>query len=255
MRLVLPAAGIVAAAGLALSVYGIMAPPYVHPPEPPSSPGPVATARPAELAPSLTATDPTPTGPVGSAPIPTRPGLMANQIHPRRAVVATPPLKRVPTQRSAPVKITLATIGVSSPLGPARGLKPNGSVADAPLSGPLWSLPWWYKAGPAPGQPGSAVILGHVDSALGAGHLGVFFKIGDLRPGEQITVTLADGRRTQWVITSAHLYDNGSFPNATVYARTGPPTLRLVTCGGDFDWQTHLYDSATVVTARPAPTA
>ena len=95
------------------------------------------------------------------------------------------------------------------------------------------------------------MILGHVDSALGAGHLGVFFKIGDLRTGQEITVTLTDGRTTRWVITSTVLYADGTFPNAIVYDRSGPPTLRLVTCGGAFNWRTYHYDSATVITARP----
>jgi len=96
------------------------------------------------------------------------------------------------------------------------------------------------------------VILGHVDSALGAGHLGVFYKLGDLQPGQRVTVTLADGIATQWVIASNHAYLDGQFPNAIVYNRNGPATLRLVTCGGNFDWQTHEYESAIVVTARPA---
>jgi hypothetical protein len=98
------------------------------------------------------------------------------------------------------------------------------------------------------------VILGHVDSALGAGHLGVFFKLGDLQPGQLITVTLADGAATQWEITSVRLYNDDQFPDGVVYDHSGPPTLRLVTCGGAFDWQTHEYDSATVVTAVPART-
>jgi hypothetical protein len=156
--------------------------------------------------------------------------------------------------RSAPVRIAVPVLEISSDLGPARGLKPDGTVDDAPLSGPTWALPWWYDDGPAPGQPGSAVILGHVDSALGAGHLGVFFRLGDLRPGEQVTVTLADGSTTRWVIASTRLYPDGDFPNSVVYDRSGPTILRLVTCGGSFDPQTHEYDSAIVVTARPDPT-
>jgi sortase (surface protein transpeptidase) len=94
------------------------------------------------------------------------------------------------------------------------------------------------------------VILGHVDSALGAGHLGVFFRLGDATPGDRIVVTLTNSSVTSWVVTSAHLYPDGQFPDALVYERSGPPTLRLVTCGGAFDYQTHTYQSALVVTAR-----
>jgi sortase (surface protein transpeptidase) len=143
----------------------------------------------------------------------------------------------------------LPSLGISSPLGPALGLNPDGTVDDAPLTGPTWSLPWWYDVGPSPGQSGSAVILGHVDSALGQGGLGFFFRLGDVRAGQGINVTLANGTTSHWTVTSLHLYANADFPDALVYARSGPPALRLVTCGGAFDGSTHEYESTLVVTA------
>lgn len=136
---------------------------------------------------------------------------------------------------SPPVRITIPSIGVASVLGPPRGLTPQGTIDDAPLSGPIWSLPWWYDRGRIPGEPGSAVILGHVDSASGAGHLGVFFRLGDLRPGALVTVTLADGTVTRWTVESVDMYPDTGFPDSVVYDPSGPPRLRLVTCGGAFD--------------------
>jgi len=155
-----------------------------------------------------------------------------------------------PIQRSAPVHISIPSISVTANLGPARGLTAAHTITDAPLTGPIWDLPWWLSTGPAPGQDGSAAIIGHVDSAIGAGHLGVFFRLGNLAPGTTIGVTLADGATTNWVVTSDVLYPDSSFPDASVYAKTGPPTLRLITCGGAFDETTHLYESAVVITAR-----
>ncbi|HET9061603.1 MAG TPA: class F sortase [Acidimicrobiales bacterium] len=154
------------------------------------------------------------------------------------------------TKPSAPVRITVPSLDISSQLGPPRGLNPDRTIDDAPLSGPTWSLPWWYDQGPTPGEGGSAVILGHVDSAIGAGHLGVFFKLGKLGPGDRVDVALADGSVTHWVVTSDLLYADQAFPDAYIYARSGPPTLRLVTCGGSFNWRAHEYTSAVVVTAR-----
>ncbi len=168
-------------------------------------------------------------------------------------VSVSAPARTVPaaTPRLSPESISISGIGVSSALGPARGLNPDGTVNDAPLSGPTWSLPWWYDGGPSPGQDGSAVILGHVDSAVGVGHLGVFYRLGDVQPGTSVTVTATDGEVTHWVVASTVLYPDQAFPDAVVYDPTGPPTLRLVTCGGAFDPQTHSYQSAVVVTARP----
>ena len=158
-----------------------------------------------------------------------------------------PPVVALP--RSAPVSVSIPSLGVSSRLGPARGLSPEGTIDDAPLSGSTWSLPWWYEDGPSPGEAGSAVLLGHVDSAAGAGHLGVFFRLGELKSGDTIMVTLENGLPTQWTVASTSVYSDAGFPDGLVYARTGEPTLRLVTCGGVFDWRTHRYESTVVVTA------
>jgi Sortase domain len=179
---------------------------------------------------------------------------LASHRSPTPALAAEAAARRTPTPsaalaRSAPQSIAIPALGVASRFGPARGLNTNGTVNDAPLSGPVWSLPWWYDYGPSPGQRGSAVLLGHVDSAVGAGHLGVFFRLGEMQPGEAIEVRLADGVLTRWTAVSTVVYRDSEFPDAAVYDTTGLPTLRLVTCGGPFDWRTHHYESAVVVTA------
>jgi len=94
------------------------------------------------------------------------------------------------------------------------------------------------------------VLLGHVDSALGEGHLGVFFNLGNLSNGQAVDVTLADGVVTRWITISNVLYPDANFPVAVVYNPSGPPMLRLVTCGGQFDANTGHYQSAIVVTAE-----
>ena len=227
MRLAL-AAGLTAAAGLCLTVYGAAAPPYLRPPGPATTVSRQTPAIPAAGRPSPSRRAP------GTAPAPASPRAPAGAV---------------------PADIAVPALDISSALGPARGLRADGTVDDAPLSGPTWSLPWWYAGGPAPGQAGSAVILGHVDSAAGAGHLGVFFRLGALRAGQQIAVTSAGAAVTHWTVTSSVSYLDAQFPDAVVYDRAGPPMLRLVTCGGSFDRHTHHYRAATVVTARPTPTS
>lgn len=198
-----------AAAGLAVLVYGITVPSHVTPPR----------------------------------PQPSRANAQA-------LATAAAGASTIEVAKSPPAHISIPSISVTSTLGPARGLNANGTINDAPLSGPTWSLPWWYDKGPTPGQDGSSVILGHVDSALGAGNLGVFFRLGDVKPGDPIDVTLADGSVTRWVAVTNVLYSDSDFPDSTVYAKAGPPELRLVTCGGTYNYTTHLYESADVVTAR-----
>jgi len=240
MRLWLPAAAVIGTAGLALTVYGISAPPHLQPP----ISGAQGSGR-AETA--LSPTHRPITRPASSSVTTTVPRPLR---HERPHALAHRVATHWQGPRSAPAQLALPSLGISSRLGPARGLNPDGTLDDAPLVGPTWSLPWWYDEGPSPGQTGSAVILGHVDSALGRGGLGFFFRLGDLHAGQRIDVTLANHRITHWAVTSVRLYADALFPDALVYARSGPPALRLVTCGGAFDWSTHEYESSVVVTAE-----
>src|SRR6266542_3926636 len=63
--------------------------------------------------------------------------------------------------RSVPTRIQIPAIKVDAPITPL-GLDENGSVQVPPLDEP--ALTGWYQSGAAPGQRGSAVILGHVDT-------------------------------------------------------------------------------------------
>lgn len=214
-------------AGLGLSLYTLVSPPHRQPPTPRAWQANITAGA----------------GVVGPVALRMPSGESATVPH-----VGSHPGRQL--SPSAPVRILIPALRISSPLGMARGLQPTGAVADAPLSGPTWSLPWWYSGGPVPGQDGSAVILGHVDSAVGVGHLGVFFSLGKLRPRQTITVLEVNATVTQWMVTSTRLYANGNFPNAAVYDPTGAPTLHLVTCGGIYNWRTHHYESAVVATAQ-----
>ena len=104
----------------------------------------------------------------------------------------------------------------------------------------------WYRFGPAPGQTGSAVILGHRDSKTGPA---VFYRLGSLRAGNSITATMADGVVAHFEVVRVVTYPNAKFPARKVYSSKGPPTLRLVTCGGSYDHRAHTYRANVVVYA------
>jgi hypothetical protein len=145
-------------------------------------------------------------------------------------------------RRSSPVRLTIPAIGVATSVG-TLGLQANGQVM-VPTS---VHTVGWYVDGPAPGQMGSAVILGHVDSHKGPG---VFFALKTLKPGSAITVTLRDGVVTHFVVTRVVQYSKTSFPDQLVYGSRRPQTLQLVTCGGTFDHATGHYESNIVVFSR-----
>jgi sortase (surface protein transpeptidase) len=105
----------------------------------------------------------------------------------------------------------------------------------------------WFAEGPAPGQPGPAVIAGHVDSNTGPA---VFYRLRDLRPGDQLAVTRADGSRLRFVVEVARSFPKTGFPTDAVFGPTPAAELRLVTCAGTFDRARGSYRDNLVVFAR-----
>jgi hypothetical protein len=149
--------------------------------------------------------------------------------------------------RSLPISISIPAIGVNSSLLYV-GLNPDGTIQVPPLNDlPLTNEAAWYKYSPTPGQPGPSIIEGHVDS-LSAGP-SVFFRLGDLKPGDPVYITLADRQVAVFKITGVRLYPKNEFPTSTVYGSTDYAALRLITCGGSFDEQSHHYDSNIVAFA------
>jgi hypothetical protein len=141
--------------------------------------------------------------------------------------------------RSTPVQLRVPAIGLDVSLS-TLGLNLNGTV-QVPTD---IQQPGWYRLGPSPGQDGSAVILGHVDSYQGPA---VFFKLRSLVAGDLVDVSLADGVSAQFKVTSVAQYLKTDFPDQLVYAGQGQSALQLVTCGGTFDAQTGHYLSNIVV--------
>jgi Sortase domain len=156
--------------------------------------------------------------------------------------------------QSPPASISIPAIGVTSKLMEV-GLNPDGTIQVPPLNDPpLTNEAAWYKYSPTPGQPGPSIIEGHVDSASGGPS--VFFRLGALKPGNLVDVTLADGQAAVFKISAVRSYLKSQFPTSTVYGFTDYASLRLITCGGSFDKQSGHYTSnvvafASLVSSRP----
>jgi hypothetical protein len=147
-------------------------------------------------------------------------------------------------RRSLPVSVDIPAIGVHSKLL-HLGVNADGSITVPSLATSAGKAAW-YKYSATPGQIGSAVIEGHVDSYHGPA---VFFRLGALRPGDTIDVTLADGIMAIFRVTGVREYAKTKFPARIIYGATDYAALRLITCGGAFDYITGHYRSSTVVFA------
>jgi hypothetical protein len=140
-----------------------------------------------------------------------------------------------------PTRVRIPRIGVDSGLA-TLGLNGDGTI-QAP-SDP--NQAGWYARGPAPGDPGPAVILGHLDSTTGPA---VFARLASLRAGDQVLVARADGSMATFTVQRLATVPVDAFPTQDVYGVTPEPALRLITCGGTFSLAEHRYQSNVVVFA------
>jgi sortase (surface protein transpeptidase) len=107
-----------------------------------------------------------------------------------------------------------------------------GKQKDLTVEVPLrWGRAGWYEEGPRPGEPGAAVLLGHVDSPSGPA---VFSRLAQLEPGALVLVDRADGSTVSFRVTRVRQYARASFPLGEVYWPTVRRELRLITCGGRY---------------------
>jgi hypothetical protein len=121
--------------------------------------------------------------------------------------------------------------------------------ADGTLATPQnWNDAGWYAEGVVPGEPGPAVIVGHRDSA--AAGAAVFYRLGDLSPGADVTITERDGSVSHFIVQSMQQVAKADFPTDEVYGPSAHRLLRLITCTGDFDFDAGSYLDNLVVTAR-----
>ncbi|WP_300610962.1 class F sortase [Trebonia sp.] len=160
---------------------------------------------------------------------------------PTGPVVAPPPqvLEKPAPAVARPVLLTIPLIGVRTKLI-TLGLTAGGELQVPSTT----TVAGWYTGSPRPGAIGPAIIVGHIDSLTGPG---VFFRLSELQPGDRVYVRRADGTTVEFRVTAVQTYLKDQFPTATVYGPAPYPELRLITCGGAFDYATGHYLSNVVV--------
>jgi hypothetical protein len=175
---------------------------------------------------------------------------------PAIAALAAPPAPSVPVGPAAepvtpaaaalpvaaPVRIRIDAIGASAPIDPL-GLNPDGTL-QAPAD---FGRAGYYTGRPNPGAVGPAIIVAHVDSKSGPA---VFYRLRALKPGDEVTVTRADGSDVVFLVDRLEEHPKDAFPTDAVYGPTPDATLRLITCGGSFDRSSGHYRDNLVAFAH-----
>ncbi|WP_371481275.1 class F sortase [Kitasatospora sp. NBC_00315] len=139
------------------------------------------------------------------------------------AVSVVPPLGP-----SVPTRIRIPAVRLDAPV---TGLGLDGAGHLQPPPDDDRNLAGWYRGAVTPGQRGTAILAGHVDTRSGPA---VFYSLGALHRGDRIEITRADGSIAGFQIYAIEVYDKQHFPDDRVYGQAGDAQLRVITCGGGF---------------------
>ncbi|MET9951271.1 class F sortase [Streptomyces sp. NPDC006339] len=161
---------------------------------------------------------------------------------------ASPPLRvRVPAVR---IDASVTRVGLDGDGWIEAPPPPEPSPSERGPSEPRPSEPGpagWFTASVTPGERGTAVVVGHVDTP--AGGPAVFYDLGAVVRGQRVEVARADGRTAVFTVYGIEVVPLDDFPSERIYGSTGAPELRLITCGGPYA-PGGGYESNLVVSAR-----
>ncbi|WP_416070831.1 class F sortase [Streptomyces sp. ME08-AFT2] len=147
-------------------------------------------------------------------------------------------------RRSRPVRLLVPKISVDAPftdlaIGRSGRLDPP-PADDVNLVG-------WHAKGASPGEAGTAIIAGHVDTKTSPA---VFAGLSALSAGDVFQVRRADGSKPSFRVDSVETFEKDDFPDERVYGDTPDAEVRLITCAGEYDRRAKDYTDNLVVFAH-----
>ena len=177
----------------------------------------------------------------GGGPAPAGTSAETAAGHPARTTPILPASNHVHLMRTG-MRVRVPAIGVDA------SVVSLGLNSDSTLQVPTNATDaGWWSGGTAPGGRGAAVIVGHVSWG---GNQGVFGRLDEVLPGQDVLVTHRNGVTDHYRVTTTAVYPKVSFPTGLVYGPLPYPGLRLITCAGSFDPSTGHYDDNLIVFAR-----
>ncbi|MET9959039.1 class F sortase [Streptomyces sp. NPDC006326] len=155
------------------------------------------------------------------------------------------PAAHAPLEASVPVRVEVPSMGIRAPVI-SRGLDQQGAIDPPPYDQP-GTVGWW-GAGAKPGEAGTALMVGHVDTASKPA---VFYGLSTAQKGGRVRVVRADGSVAEFTIEDVRVYERAGFDPHRAYGQRikGRAELRLVTCGGTYDKAAKTYTANVVVSA------
>ncbi len=139
-------------------------------------------------------------------------------------------------------RLLIPAIGVNAPIE-AVGQDEQGRMA-VPMKH-HWSGVGWYRGGPVPGTPGSAVLDGHLDTDTGAP--AVFWKLHALHIGDVVMLQDSSGYKAQFHVTKIQNYTVDQAPLDVIFHKNDGAYLNLITCSGSWDYAQNQFQQRLVV--------
>ncbi|WP_437034963.1 class F sortase [Streptomyces sp. enrichment culture] len=146
--------------------------------------------------------------------------------------------------RSEPTRLLIPEIDVDAPFTDLAIGKGGQLEAPPPRD---TNLVGWFAKGATPGETGTSIIAGHVDTATSPA---VFARLSELEEGDRFRVVRADGSKATFEVHDTEAFEKDDFPNELVYADAPRAEVRLITCAGDYDRAARDYTENLVVFAH-----
>lgn len=138
-----------------------------------------------------------------------------------------------------PNNIEIPALGIDAPIEDV-GLLDSGQMDEpSTMDGVAW-----YEGGYLPGEQGSSVLAGHVDSKTGPA---VFYQLEELTQGDEIIVTDEQGEEKIFVVQESKSYDRNEAPLQKIFGYSYRSQLNLITCTGEFNSKAGTHDERLVV--------
>lgn len=123
-----------------------------------------------------------------------------------------------------PARLSIPALGLDVPVDAVQGTANGIEVPPVGRAG-------WFDGGPRPGEPGRAVVIGHIDAANGPG---IFALLPGVANGTVVNVTDSRGAVHRFRIVGKAEIQKSKFPTEAVYGPSPRPVLILITCGGPY---------------------
>ncbi len=149
-------------------------------------------------------------------------------------------------KKGIPKKLSMPSFGINTEIQ-ETGLIANGEMG---IPGNYKSVAW-FNLGVKPGELGSAVIAGHLDTNLGKA--GVFWNLNKMKPGDYVYVMDEYNEKMRFRVERSELYDAENAPMEEIFGPSGVARLNLITCNGAWDKEKKSYNKRLVVFTQYDP--